>query len=346
MIEYGSDFHECHSDFIGDNTFERLNRHCLRYFADGREAIEVIVGCEKSCRIWVPGYFCYDVIKHIEKNTRVTVMLYDDNPLRIDDSDLVRKLPYEDGDILLRVNYFGLRTESRTNAGISVPVIEDHTHDIISDWSLNSDADWCIASLRKSIPIATGGVLWSPKGKALPPQTKCSEDCSLLSEMRYMAMSLKSTYLEVGGDKSLFREKFIRTEEMFDYINLSGIDTQSLKIFKTFDIVHWETAKLENWNIACDCLNDKLTVVGPMENGTYHPFSLIFLCASDYDRILFKQYLVDNCIYPALLWHVPETCEFKKACDFSSRMLSVHCDARYTEHEIIEMCNIINKYYD
>ena len=43
---------------------------------------------------------------------------------------------------------------------------------------------------------------------------------------------------------------------------------------------------------------------------------------------------------------MPEDSEFGEAKDFSERMLSVHCDFRYSREDIKEMCNIINGFYD
>lgn len=63
------------------------------------------------------------------------------------------------------MNYFGLRT-SRSNQSLPIPVIEDHSHDLLGRWPLYSDADWCIASIRKTLPTIEGGMVWSPKNIA------------------------------------------------------------------------------------------------------------------------------------------------------------------------------------
>lgn len=67
---------------------------------------------------------------------------------------------------------------------------------------------------------------------------------------------------------------------------------------------------------------------------------------SDDERMALRQHLIQNRIYPAILWKVPEDSCFSDALDFSNRMLSVHCDARYNRQQIEEMCSLINKYYD
>ena len=107
MKEFGSDFHRCDHEFRGtSNNIENLG--CTRFYACGRHAIEAIVKHGGWKRIWVPAYFCYEVIGHIQ-NTGIEVVLYDDHPLNERDEEVVRNLPYEQGDVLLRSDYCGLR---------------------------------------------------------------------------------------------------------------------------------------------------------------------------------------------------------------------------------------------
>ena len=77
-----------------------------------------------------------------------------------------------------------------------------------------------------------------------------------------------------------------------------------------------------------------------------YPFSLILLLDTNKEREALRQYLVKNKIYPAVLWNIPKDSRFDQARFFSERMLSIHCDIRYSRKDIIEMCNTINKFYD
>jgi hypothetical protein len=67
------------------------------------------------------------------------------------------------------MNYFGLRTPPDLELPEGVEVLEDHSHDPVSAWAEQSSADFCLASLRKTLPINDGGALWSPVGHRLPP---------------------------------------------------------------------------------------------------------------------------------------------------------------------------------
>lgn len=344
MIEFGSDFHRCEDDFIKNTScFKDLVN--LRYYASGRHALEAIIKQEKWERIWIPAYFCYEVIDYIS-SLGLEVKFYDDNPLKIDDDYTVKYLPYKEGDVLLRVNYYGLRNK-RSNKEINIPVIEDHTHAIDSEWAIKSDADWCMASLRKSLPIAGGGILWSPQNKSMPKQLDATKDCEKMAGIRYEAMRKKAFYLNNGGDKNEFREKFISSEEMIGKLSISGMDSKSFRLIQSINMDEWTDIRRKNWNTAYDILADKFNILKPpATNDAFCPLSLIIFCDTYNDRDLLRQYLISNSIYPAILWDVPQDTNYPDVLDFSKRMLSIHCDARYSTEDIQEMCQIINKFYD
>ena len=112
------------------------------------------------------------------------------------------------------------------------------------------------------------------------------------------------------------------------------------------DIEQWIGAKLANWSICVDTLDDRFCILSPKQIDHWQPFSLIFLLDSAKEREALRKYLIQHQIYPAVLWRLPEDSEFYAAKDFSDRMLSVHCDARYSQEAIEEMCKIINGFYD
>ena len=340
--EYGSDFHRCDHDFRGASNFIEL-MGCTRMYACGRHAIDAIIKHGRWKRIWVPAYFCYEVIGHLME--QFEVVLYDDSPLNTKDDEVVRGLPFKEGDVLLRTDYFGLR-KWRSNKVIGVPVIEDHTHGLTTDWALRSDADYCIASLRKSLPVAAGGILWSPKGKQLPDGIKASEDCEKMAEIRYQAMVMKAEYLKNGGDKDAFREKYIDSEERIDSLALSGIDHVSEEITRALNVKMWTDLKADNWYLCKELLDRRFNVMEPEGGKIVQPFSLVLLMNSAEERERLRRYMIQHQIYPAILWRMPEDSEFGEAKDFYERMLSVHCDIRYSRKDITEMCNIINGFYD
>lgn len=347
MKEFGSDFHRCDVDFR--NTVAKEMALALpdiyadlRFYASGRHAIEAIMKYKGWKRLWVPAYFCYEVIDYLVE-TGIAVKYYDDMPMKEDDDEVVRSLPYEPGDALLRMNYYGLRLK-RSNAGIGVPVIEDHTHDMISDWARNSDADYCIASIRKTMPTAAGGILWSAKGLTLPEAMGETEACREMAVVRYEAMEMKHDYLKGEAvDKDAFRAKYVDTEEIIDKLPLSGMDRVTNVIANEMNYALWDELKADNWRIAYERLSQRFHVLKPKASngGREYPFSVVIVCESAEERTALRMHLIKSLIYPAILWQVPEDSVFPEAVNFSKRMLSVHCDARYSRSDIEEMCERI-----
>lgn len=340
MKEFGSDF-QLIPDFCNSNAESgKVTIYdvygCLREYASGRHAIESIFKFRGWKRIWIPAYFCYEVIEYLKNEAGIEIKFYNDTPLSKSDDEVVRQLAYEEGDVLLRMNFYGFR-KSRSNVGISVPVIEDHTHDLLSEWAKNSNADYCIASVRKSMPTAAGGVLWSPKGLALPEPLCETLECKAMAKIRYEGMEMKLKYLQGKSvDKDVFREKMLDTEEIIDKLPLSGMDDNTKSIMKEMDYGRWDKQKAGNWRVAYDILSKKFCVLESI-----HPFSIIILCDTSEERAALRTHLIKNMIYPAILWQIPENTEFKEAKDFSNRMLSVHCDPRYSKTDIKEMCERI-----
>ncbi|MGI6718673.1 MAG: hypothetical protein ACOX4D_05975 [Bacteroidales bacterium] len=337
--EFGSDFHFCDFPKNKEKTILKLYENSI-LLGNGRNAFQLLFEKYKWKRIWMPTYFCYIVINAL-KNFDIEVCFYNDNPISKEDAENIAKIPFEKGDVLLRINYFGLRTW-RDNKNIPVPVIEDHSHDLSGDWAKNSNADWCLASLRKTLPILCGGILWSPKHNNIN-QIQLTKECKDFAEIRYKAMNLKKDYLR-GYDnveKQIFRDLYIKSEEILDNFKCTSIDDYSNNILKELNISEWTKMRVLNWVNAENILKDNYIVLQP-ENLKYcNPFSLIILCDNKKQREILRNKLIKNDIYPAVLWNIPDYVLDKKAIDFGSRMLSLHCDGRYNEEDINFMCSII-----
>ena len=336
MKEFGSDFHFVQVYQQGSHTISNLYPHAT-FFADGRQALIALYQQMGWKRLWVPSYFCYEVLESMA-HQGVNLAFYDDYPMS-DENQVVCSLPYQEGDALLRVNYFGLRS-SRSNAQIGVPVVEDHTHDILGSWAANSDADWCIASLRKTLPIAEGGMLWSPKGYQLNEKPELTDFNKRLASVRWNAMKKKSLYLDgMIIDKNEFRQDMILTEGQFDTMATSALDEETRCYLERFDVIQWYNGKKANWNMLKDICLQRFTVMEPEDPGCF-PFSLILLLDSESERKAIRKSLIDNSIYPAILWSVPE-CDNNEVKDFSCRMLSIHCDSRYDNGAMNDLGRII-----
>lgn len=339
MREFGSDFH-----FI--DTYNSGRAHLTDVFrgatllADGRQCIVVLIRQYGWKRIWMPDYFCYEVIDTIKEQTGIEVEFYEDNPAF--EGEVVN-LPFEKGDVLLRMNYFGMRWQ-RSNKSIPCPVIEDHSHDPFGHWALYSDADWCISSIRKILPLPEGGMMWSPKGHQLTMELKSSVENEKIAAVRWGGMEMKTAYLKGEKvSKEEFRKRYTETEEFFDRAEPAVIDNRSREVVsKQLDINLWQGAKRKNWMLLKSLVNqDSCTVMIP-EDESCTAFSLTLLMKSKAQRDELRKRLIEACVYPAILWAVPVSAS-ENSKDFSERMLSIHCDGRYTEEDVRQVAGILNK---
>lgn len=342
MIEFGSDFHYI-SNFQGTgNTLGDFYPHA-NYYADGRQALIHLYHSQGWQRLWMPEYFCYDVIASL-KEAGLNLMFYTDYPGNCDNEQTLeaiqRKGHFLPTDAILRVNYFGTR-EGRSSEHLPVAaVVEDHTHDLIGDWPIHSTADWCIASLRKSLPIPEGGILWSPMGLKLPEPPATSEENERIAAIRWEAMRLKAGYLAGKPiEKATFRAGYVDTEEYFDTATVCALDKASQEYLRTLDIRAWYNKKRENWELLKDIRKDGIQIIRP-ESKSCYPFSLVFLFDDPGERDRVRKELIEHQIYPAVLWNIPAPPSGEVYC-FSRCMLSIHCDARYSREEILEMKSII-----
>lgn len=339
MIEFGSDFH-----YI--DGYNSARAHLTDVFrgaallADGRQCVVALIRQYGWRRLWMPDYFCYEVIDTIKEQTKIEVLFYGDNPLKEGD---VEHLTYKEGDVLLRMNYFGIR-DLRSNKNIPIPVIEDHSHDPFGHWALYSDADWCISSIRKSLPLSEGGMMWTPKGYELPKIPQSTEENEKIAAIRWEAMEMKSDYL-AGKDvnKEEFRKIYTETEEWFDTAEPTLIDERTNQfISKQFDLNLWLGSKRKNWALLSSLVNKEHCEVLTAEHESCTMFSLVFLLESKERRDALRKNLIDKCVYPAILWKVPESAS-EESKRFSERMLSIHCDGRYNEEDIKQLADILNK---
>lgn len=333
MKEYGSDFHS-----IGTYQSNRTNLNNVfpgaTYLADGRMCLLALIEQCGWKRIWMPEYFCYEVIETIRKQTGIEIIFYVDYPDG-DDIAEINKIKFQNGDALFRINYFGMRAQ-RSEKKIPVPVIEDHTHDLLGHWALHSDADWCIASLRKTLPIPEGGIMWSPIGHKLAANFEDTEENELVAAKRWEAMEMKASYLAGEPvDKDAFRSLFLETEKWFDTAPISSIDKRTIKFINGLDINDWYNVKKDNLKA--------LSVIVPnsikAEDESSNLFSLILKTDK---RQEVRRALIESHVYTAILWDVPDGVH-PKVKKYSEQMMSVLCDGRYSVDDMTEIADRIKE---
>lgn len=339
--EIGSTFHTYTFSEVTNLISYHKNSY---YYGCGRCAINALIRYHLKKKLWrrlfVPEYFCYEVIDSI-KTTGIKIVFYPDYPLENDNS-IIKKIKFVDGDVLLRMNYFGLRN-FRDNSDIKAIVIEDHSHDLFSDWALNSNADWCIASLRKTLPIPDGGILWSPKKDiSFIEKPFINSDHSKLSEDRCRAMKMKEMYLGSEGEveKVDFLKILHSTEEKLGNANCPAISSVSEEIIKRIPRSILQR-KTENYKVLNKTLSQKKCLILQGEDKSA-PFSLVILFNSKSDRDSIREELTCKNIYSTILWEIRNDSVSEKLKNFSQCMLSLPIDFRYAESDILWMSQVVN----
>jgi hypothetical protein len=332
----GSYFH------FEDHTLSPINRllELKHYtFYTGRQALLYVLNQasknNKINKIWFPNYYCQHTLHWIKK-TYPTINIYEVNPFEFSQEIDVSEFANEN-DIVVVNNYWGLSSMPLKKNKFPL-VIEDHSHGWLSEACLNSTADYCFVSLRKSLPIPLGGIFWQPNSNSKNIKLDFKEDNNFYTiwDKMLKGMKLKSSYLNGNTSikSSTFLPLFYEVEEYLNqsthYVHLKKEHLKFIESFINFDILHY---KINNLNFLYSKLNNNPYFKIVRRDG-YVAFGLhlVFKNQTDHDNL--RSYLVKNNIFPSNLW--PDN-----NIDYEWQyFLNIHIDFRYG---ISEMKFIIEK---
>lgn len=318
-------------------------------FGSGRDALRMVVlhgiTHRKWRRLWIPSYFCPEVVASL-LSLGIWIKSYADSPLNL---EFVPPSDLRVGDAILVVNFFGLRRQPALIASLQqqqIEVIEDHTHDLGSVWAQHSQADWWVASLRKTLPLPDGGILWSPRGHRIPVPPGVTPERQIASLQKLAGMLLKTMYLlNYPVEKERFHSFLISGEAMIAAGEISGMPSWTQALLATFPVDRWRRVRAANqatlattlWQIPWVKI---LEPENPQENC---PFSGILLFDTQGRRDFVYQQLLTERIYPAILWRFTSSTPGIRPedMDFSQRMLSIHCDMRYSTADMLKIADSI-----
>jgi hypothetical protein len=291
--------------------------------------------------LWLPSYFCPEVADGCRNYSEIRE--YRDLPT-LPEPDW-KSLRPQSHDIVLAVNYFGVREAEpwklwrQKNDCI---LLEDHSQDPFSGWALSSTADFAFASLRKTLPIADGAILWSPQGRDLPEQPPDGDWTGVV--LKLAAMMLKREYLSGAGDAALkaqFRDLQLRGEAMFRTSRISAISPASAGYLANGAPKAWRARRLENGRHLISMLtgvSDPQLLFQKYPDGAV-PFAVPILLATEAERDSTQLLLQQQRIYCPVHWMCRT--DDPEAIALSRRILGVPVDQRYTSTDMDRIARVI-----
>lgn len=309
-------------------------------FRSGRDALRGLAeyGAVKYGwkRVLIPSYFCQEVVESL-LTTPLQVTLYSDGPL----DDFSPPASASSGDLLLVVNHFGLRQQPRYPESLhqKVTIVEDHTHDPWSAWAKQSQAPYLLMSLRKTLPIPDGALIYSPMQWPLPKEPDVTATGTATALDKLSAMLLKRLYLQ-GEDipKGRFRELATRGEARFASGEISSVSSYTSALLPQLPMTAWRKQRQVNFLAFSAYFNQglRIRVLEPSDPDGV-PLSCVLLAESYEQREAIRSELIKRDIYPAVLWpletpllpNIPE-----RHLDLSRRILSIACDMRYSMQDM------------
>jgi hypothetical protein len=220
--------------------------------------------------------------------------------------------------------------------------IEDHSHDLLAPWALESGADYAIASLRKTLPLPDGGVVWSPRDLGVPTESPITGQHASSALLRLSAMVLKRDYLR--GEmvsKPAFRAMSIEGERTMASGPPSGISTFSRERLRTVPAEKWRFRRARN----LDALRARLSMVGGFEIlDLPHALTLLFGDTEARDRVRMR--LIDAAIYPVVLWPLDDQAVDgipAEHVELSRRILAIPCDQRYSIEDMDRVASAVER---
>ncbi|ALJ04042.1 hypothetical protein APS56_02220 [Pseudalgibacter alginicilyticus] len=327
--------------FLANKT--SFNPEDKMLFYTGRQAIKYIIELialeKKSFIIWLPEYYCMHVT-HWLKSNYSNIKTYKTNPSKAQFSINAFEFA-SDNDVVIINNFWGIHDCIINKGDKKIVTIEDHSHGWLSNSCINSKADYCMTSLRKTLPIPLGGMVWSPKNHPVKKNVPLLESHAYEAIWNKIqnAMQLKHDF-EKTGDLTLKEKSLLLISEtelaLHQNYSLTQIHPTHEKTIKEFLSINYSAFKLQNLQKLSACIkpNDNFEIIAHHSSRT---FGLILYINNEAYLDQLRSHLIDNNIYPSLLW--PNN---KKEYGY---YLNIHVDFRYTcddMHYIADALNAFN----
>ncbi|WP_229398014.1 hypothetical protein [Micromonospora okii] len=290
-----------------------------RLYGSGRQALVALLAWGARRHGWsaahLPAYFCPPVAE--AARTVLPVVPYDAGPGGGAGPGAVG--PTE---VVVAVSYFGM--PPALPAGRGAALVVDATHDPRAPWLAGLDADFVLASLRKTLPLPDGGLLWSPAGHPLPVPPAPRPAHQLAAGRFVTAMLAKGAYL---GGAPVPKESYLAllraAEEGLATPVVSAASDLTRLLLPALPADDLRRVRSAN----AHRLVDRLAGLPGVAARAY-PLGVVCAIDDPDRREEIRRALVARDVYPAVLWALPDTAPPAQR-HWSRRMLFLPTDHRY-----------------
>ncbi|MFI5896635.1 hypothetical protein ACIA5D_41700 [Actinoplanes sp. NPDC051513] len=281
-------------------------------------------------RLHVPSYFCMGVAEALAADVPIAFYRH----LPDDGGPRWETLHARDGDIVLAQNLFGRDDGEPWNAWRDahpgVTVVEDHSHDPLSGWARASSAPYAVASLRKTLPVPDGGLLWSPTGREIPrPEGRAGDGAHL----KLAAMLLKSAWLD---GRPIPKDEFRVLQQRGEQTLLGSAGPATAFTAAVLPLI--DASGLRDKGIA----NARaLAAEAPVTAG---PFRAQLVCRTSAERDGLLKHLAAHGIYAPVHWRQDRGSLWSgddEAADLAGRMLTVPVDHRCSAADVRRIAAVL-----
>ncbi len=348
-----------------------------RFFRDGRQSIKsVLLNIDKieDMECYLPAYTCETVITPFkELGLKVNYFRHEDPLKPLYDKDIKKS-------VILFIDYFG--TDFVSNKEIQELldqeniVIMDLTHSILdkSRFSIKHENYYIIASLRKIFPIPDGGIVYYNKDNfnssdKFPDNYESKLEAMVLRYFYINGMDmelnvppeddknldsiLKDIYAKkpsgFKGNLEDVKQYYLSLHYQYEVDKLNNeiipqnIPFISLYILNNISHSNLMSKRNQNLKFIYENLNKDLFLYN-LEN-IKSPFLLPLKFKRESERDLVKNVLIENDIYPPILWDIEQFIPLKYVYEheLSKRILTLPIDPRYGPDDLLKAVNIINQ---
>lgn len=347
MREFGSEFE---IEYLPDNYFRQLSQSIPShaFTRSGREAIGMAIAGIKPGVALLPAYCCWSMVLPFEAAGWIVAYYPLNEDLSVKIPQLVTTVKELKPQVVLVMDYYGFApTVAAVNAikdiDKNIIVIEDFTQCLFSlSEKINPSVDCYVASIRKSLGVPDGGVVFSKKELNL---NLLSEERTAFVEQHVEAGIKKKcyTYSAEASDKQIFRElqSAAGAEIKADY-HLYKISPEAKSILENTDVNTVKFARKKNYEHLYSLLKDNphFNILFPPGDNPA-PFMLII---KSLQRDALQTAFAKKNVFCQVIWPLKDAA--KEICPISKEMeetmLAIPIDQRYNYDDIEEIGQRIN----